>query len=171
MKRLTIDIPERLHRAVKAQCAMRGTKIADEIRELLLQTIRKSTIAFLRDCLQSLAKYSRPQHPIKASLPAPPGVVRYVVTTPSSCFAGITVHRHTLWPRGLIPRLEPSRYASWRNDATFAGVKVSALTISTCTKTQALKDEGTQRRFDVAWLKRRVSASRGSDHIAVSRCR
>jgi predicted membrane GTPase involved in stress response len=37
MKRLTIDIPESLHRAVKSQCAMRGTKIADEIRVLLLQ--------------------------------------------------------------------------------------------------------------------------------------
>lgn len=37
MKRLTIDITEGLHRAIKAQCAMRGTKIADEVRELLLQ--------------------------------------------------------------------------------------------------------------------------------------
>jgi hypothetical protein len=37
MKRLTIDIPESLHRTIKAQCAMRGTKIADEMRELLLQ--------------------------------------------------------------------------------------------------------------------------------------
>ena len=36
MKRLTIDIPESLHRAIKSQCAMRGTKIADEVRELLL---------------------------------------------------------------------------------------------------------------------------------------
>ena len=36
-KRLTIDIPESLHRAIKSQCAMRGTKIADEVRELLLQ--------------------------------------------------------------------------------------------------------------------------------------
>ena len=37
MKRLTIDIPESLHRRIKSQCAMRGTKIADEVRELLLQ--------------------------------------------------------------------------------------------------------------------------------------
>jgi hypothetical protein len=37
MKRLTIDVPESLHRAIKIQCAMRGTKIADEVRELLLQ--------------------------------------------------------------------------------------------------------------------------------------
>ena len=36
-KRLTIDVSESLHRAIKAQCAMRGTKIADEIRILLLQ--------------------------------------------------------------------------------------------------------------------------------------
>lgn len=37
MKRLTLDIPESLHRAIKAQCAMRGSKIVDEVRELLLQ--------------------------------------------------------------------------------------------------------------------------------------
>jgi hypothetical protein len=37
MKRLTIDVPESLHRAIKSQCAMRGTKIADEVRELLFQ--------------------------------------------------------------------------------------------------------------------------------------
>ncbi|MGQ5524235.1 plasmid partition protein ParG [Chitinimonas sp. PSY-7] len=37
MKRLTIDIPEELHRKIKAQCALRGSKIADEVRELLLQ--------------------------------------------------------------------------------------------------------------------------------------
>jgi hypothetical protein len=36
-KRLTIDVPDSLHRAIKAACAMRGTKIADEVRELLLQ--------------------------------------------------------------------------------------------------------------------------------------
>ena len=37
MKRLTIDITESLHRKIKSQCAMNGTKIADEVRELLLQ--------------------------------------------------------------------------------------------------------------------------------------
>lgn len=37
MKRLTIDIPENLHRTIKSACALRGTKIADEVRELLLQ--------------------------------------------------------------------------------------------------------------------------------------
>lgn len=36
-KRLTIDIPESLHRAIKAQCALRGSKIVDEVRVLLLQ--------------------------------------------------------------------------------------------------------------------------------------
>lgn len=35
MKRLTIDVPVSLHRAIKTQCAMRGTKIAEEIRALL----------------------------------------------------------------------------------------------------------------------------------------
>lgn len=42
MKRLTIDIPAHLHRAIKTQCASRGTKIADELRELLLQKYGKS---------------------------------------------------------------------------------------------------------------------------------
>lgn len=37
MKRLTIDVPESPHRAIKTQCAARGSKIADEVRELLLQ--------------------------------------------------------------------------------------------------------------------------------------
>lgn len=37
MRRLTIDISESLHRSIKSQCALRGTKIADEVRELLLQ--------------------------------------------------------------------------------------------------------------------------------------
>lgn len=36
MKRLTIDIPESLHTAIKSACAMRGAKIADEVRELLI---------------------------------------------------------------------------------------------------------------------------------------
>lgn len=37
MKRLTIDIPEKLHRKLKAQCAMEGQKIADAVRKLLEQ--------------------------------------------------------------------------------------------------------------------------------------
>ena len=37
MKRLTIDVPASLHREIKSQCALRGSKIADEVRELLLQ--------------------------------------------------------------------------------------------------------------------------------------
>ncbi|HBP4890776.1 TPA: hypothetical protein L5621_006617 [Pseudomonas aeruginosa] len=37
MKRLTIDVAESLHRQIKTACAQRGTKIADEVRELLLQ--------------------------------------------------------------------------------------------------------------------------------------
>lgn len=41
MKRLTIDIAESLHRKIKAACALRGTKIADEVRELLLQKYGK----------------------------------------------------------------------------------------------------------------------------------
>ena len=42
MKRLTIDVPESLHREINAQCAMRGAKIADEVRELLLQKYGKA---------------------------------------------------------------------------------------------------------------------------------
>jgi predicted DNA binding CopG/RHH family protein len=34
-KRLTIDVTESLHKRIKAQCAMRGTKMADAIRDLL----------------------------------------------------------------------------------------------------------------------------------------
>jgi hypothetical protein len=42
MKRLTIDITESLHRRIKAQCAMDGTKIADQVRELLIQKFGNS---------------------------------------------------------------------------------------------------------------------------------
>ncbi len=41
MKRLTIDISESLHRAIKRQCADQGTKIADVTRELLAEWVRK----------------------------------------------------------------------------------------------------------------------------------
>lgn len=42
MKRLTIDIPEILHRQIKASCAQRGVKIADELRCLLAERYGKS---------------------------------------------------------------------------------------------------------------------------------
>lgn len=35
MKRLTVDVPISLHTRIKSQCALRGVKMADEIRELL----------------------------------------------------------------------------------------------------------------------------------------
>lgn len=35
MKRFTIDVGEGLHRRIKAQCATRGAKMADIIRDLL----------------------------------------------------------------------------------------------------------------------------------------
>lgn len=35
MKRLTLDVPEELHRTIKAACANRGVKMVDEIRALL----------------------------------------------------------------------------------------------------------------------------------------
>jgi hypothetical protein len=35
MKRLTIDVPRKLHLRIKSQCAMRGANMADEIRKLL----------------------------------------------------------------------------------------------------------------------------------------
>lgn len=37
MKRLTIDIPGDLHTRIKSQCALKGVKMADAIRELLEQ--------------------------------------------------------------------------------------------------------------------------------------
>jgi hypothetical protein len=35
MKRFTIDVSETLHKRIKAQCAMRGVKMADVMREML----------------------------------------------------------------------------------------------------------------------------------------
>lgn len=40
-KRLTIDVPESLHRAIKTQCASRGTRIADEVRDMLFEKYGK----------------------------------------------------------------------------------------------------------------------------------
>jgi hypothetical protein len=40
--RFTIDVPVSLHRRVKAQCAERGVKMADVIRELLEREFTKS---------------------------------------------------------------------------------------------------------------------------------
>lgn len=37
MKRLTFDIPDALHRRIKATCATRGVKMADELRRMLEQ--------------------------------------------------------------------------------------------------------------------------------------
>jgi hypothetical protein len=37
IKRLTIDLPVSLHTRIKATCAMRGAKMVEEIRELLMQ--------------------------------------------------------------------------------------------------------------------------------------
>lgn len=42
MKRLTIDIPAELHAQLKADCAMRGRKMADEVRDFLMEKYRKS---------------------------------------------------------------------------------------------------------------------------------
>ena len=35
MKRFTIDVPLALHTRIKSRCALRGVKMADELRELL----------------------------------------------------------------------------------------------------------------------------------------
>jgi len=40
-KRLTLDIPAGLHRAIKVSCAGRGTKMAEEIRALLEQHFKQ----------------------------------------------------------------------------------------------------------------------------------
>jgi predicted DNA binding CopG/RHH family protein len=42
MKRFTIDVPEELHRRIKMQCAMRGSKMADVLRNLLEKEFPKS---------------------------------------------------------------------------------------------------------------------------------
>lgn len=36
-KRLTVDVPETLHRRIKIQCAQHGVNMADVVRELLEQ--------------------------------------------------------------------------------------------------------------------------------------
>ena len=41
-KRLTIDVPASLHARIKSQCALRGVKMADELRELLEQHFQPS---------------------------------------------------------------------------------------------------------------------------------
>lgn len=42
MKRFTIDVSEGLHRRIKAECANRGTKMADVIREMLEREFPKA---------------------------------------------------------------------------------------------------------------------------------
>lgn len=42
MKRLTIDISAELHTKLKADCALRGRKMTDEVRELLMEKYGKS---------------------------------------------------------------------------------------------------------------------------------
>ncbi|SEL61903.1 plasmid partition protein ParG [Ectothiorhodospira marina] len=42
MKRLTIDIPEDLHRRLKMDCAANGTKMADVVREMISQKYGKT---------------------------------------------------------------------------------------------------------------------------------
>ncbi len=41
-KRLTIDIPLSLHQRVKSQCALKGEKMADVVRELLEQRFEQA---------------------------------------------------------------------------------------------------------------------------------
>jgi hypothetical protein len=40
MKRLTIDLPADVHARLKAQCAMRGTKMVDEIRRAVEEMLK-----------------------------------------------------------------------------------------------------------------------------------
>ena len=41
-KRFTIDVPESLHRRIKMQCAMRGVKMSDVIRDLLEKEFQRA---------------------------------------------------------------------------------------------------------------------------------
>lgn len=43
MKRLTLDIPADLHTRIKVSCAGRGTKMAEELREILEQHYNKTS--------------------------------------------------------------------------------------------------------------------------------
>lgn len=40
IKRLTIDLPAELHAKLKAQCALRGIKMVDEIRTILEERLK-----------------------------------------------------------------------------------------------------------------------------------
>ncbi len=42
MKRFTIDVPVSLHTRIKTQCAMRGVKMADVLRELMEREFPKA---------------------------------------------------------------------------------------------------------------------------------
>ena len=42
MKRFTIDVPVSLHTRIKTQCAMRGVKMADVLRELMAREFPKA---------------------------------------------------------------------------------------------------------------------------------
>ena len=42
MKRFTIDVPVSLHTRIKTQCAMRGVKMADVLREILERDFPKA---------------------------------------------------------------------------------------------------------------------------------
>ncbi len=42
MKRFTIDVPVSLHTRIKTQCAMRGVKMADVLREILEREFPKA---------------------------------------------------------------------------------------------------------------------------------
>ncbi|WP_299316269.1 plasmid partition protein ParG [uncultured Halomonas sp.] len=45
MKRLTIDIPEELHRRLKMDCAANGHRMADMVREMISQKYGKTEIS------------------------------------------------------------------------------------------------------------------------------
>lgn len=42
MKRFTIDVTEELHKRIKSQCAQRGVKMADVIRDILEREFPKA---------------------------------------------------------------------------------------------------------------------------------
>ena len=42
MKRFTIDVPVSLHTRIKTQCAMRGMKMADVLREMMEREFPKA---------------------------------------------------------------------------------------------------------------------------------
>src|SRR6516165_4896012 len=67
-KRLTIDIPEDLHRQLKAYCASHGLKMADALRQHMESLVaRESVVAPVRFSSQILRRIDQAAHQLGVS--------------------------------------------------------------------------------------------------------